>query len=828
MKRFLPSLIMMCLVVVALKAQTITWTGAGDGTNWEDANNWDLIVVPSISNDVIIPESNDISGYNDITINDHAYARSITLNRLSVLNIYNDITFTDPSLFDYFSVINWYSGDINSGETGASAHISTLTNKGAIYIHSGAMYASSLSYCILNNEGGLSLQYSAVLLLLTGSELINLQYGSVTLHDQSDILPTIPIPGYYTVGAITNYGTLEASQDSGYVDIMVPVDNFGTIDSKQSVLNFSSSYLSNHTIGILKGSNTIKLPDSGTFVNNGRLEPGGSAGVLTLIGDFTNSPSSKLDVELYGYAQGMSYDVINIQGNVVFNGQVNVLLDFEPLINTEFSVVTTTGSITTCNLDTQAFAVYGGHIYEFSVGCHNSNEVVIEVIDIIPAPAMVTWTGNGDGYNWNDAYNWEYLAVPNSDNHVMIPDGSTVEINDNVQIKSITVEGNTVMTLNAGIAFLEPSLFDENVTVNWNLGAIGSFWPDFEGILTNKGTININRPFPTFGAPQFIGAIVNNEGIINLVNGYLILWVSTFNNQPTGLIDIQSVESGIGCSLSGCGVLNNYGVIRKSLGYGNSNFSGIVENMGLIEILIGGISFSDRIGTSFINTDQGTVKGIGAFDTTGLPSYANNGTFEPGISPGALNFIGNFSSSTSSTLAIDLDGLSQGTDYDLLAITGNAEFNGLIEVTMGFEGEINDEFIISTTTGIINSCSLPTQVSAIFDGNLYEFEVTCRNNKELVLTITNKLLSVDSYELSAKTIQLFPNPTRNQFTIRNNSNQNLSIISILDINGRIVRKIDLTEKKRDVVVSLQGLPSGLYLVKLSSMSSSVVKKLLKM
>ena len=36
------------------QGQTITWTGAGDGLNWEDAANWDLGFVPTLSNDVVI------------------------------------------------------------------------------------------------------------------------------------------------------------------------------------------------------------------------------------------------------------------------------------------------------------------------------------------------------------------------------------------------------------------------------------------------------------------------------------------------------------------------------------------------------------------------------------------------------------------------------------------------------------------------------------------------------------------------------------------------------------------------------------------------------
>lgn len=39
-----------CLALVpalSIEAATITWTGAGDGTNWNDASNWDSNAVPT-------------------------------------------------------------------------------------------------------------------------------------------------------------------------------------------------------------------------------------------------------------------------------------------------------------------------------------------------------------------------------------------------------------------------------------------------------------------------------------------------------------------------------------------------------------------------------------------------------------------------------------------------------------------------------------------------------------------------------------------------------------------------------------------------------------
>ncbi len=106
MKRFLLYTIL-CVSFLTLEAQTITWTGAGDGTNWEDANNWDLLTVPSISNDVIVLEGDVLTGGNTISINEHAYAKSLTINSHNTLNIYHNITLLCKNLKLLFIIVSF-------------------------------------------------------------------------------------------------------------------------------------------------------------------------------------------------------------------------------------------------------------------------------------------------------------------------------------------------------------------------------------------------------------------------------------------------------------------------------------------------------------------------------------------------------------------------------------------------------------------------------------------------------------------------------------------------------------------------------------------------
>lgn len=449
----------------------------------------------------------------------------------------------------------------------------------------------------------------------------------------------------------------------------------------------------------------------------------------------------------------------------------------------------------------------------------------------------ITWTGIGDGINWSDSNNWDLLVQPTTGHDVIIPDGNTVTIRDGdtVRIKSIIVQGNTALTINDFISFDDPSLFEENVVVNWHFGSLfggvltgGSY--SCVGTLTNRGTININLPVFTFYPPQLSCVTLNNEGTINLIQGGLaMVFNSVLNNEVNGTINFQSENTVISPFIDGIGTINNYGIIRKEIESGVSVLSVNLNNMGKIEVLTGELDFDSAapFDNYFRNLNDGTVNGTGIVNVSQLDNFYNTGAFEPGASPGTLTFIGGFTSSASSKLAIELNGLKQNIDYDLLAIHGDAIFNGIVDVTMEFEGNINDEFIVATTTGTITDCNLTNLATAEFDGKLYEFSVACRNTNEVVLTITNKTLGLDKNELTAKNILVFPNPVRNEFTLRNNSNQDLISVTIIDLNGRILKNIDLKNMDKDRIISLNNYASGLYFIKINSDRNIFVKRIVK-
>ena len=84
--------------------------------------------------------------------------------------------------------------------------------------------------------------------------------------------------------------------------------------------------------------------------------------------------------------------------------------------------------------------------------------------------------------------------------------------------------------------------------------------------------------------------------------------------------------------------------------------------------------------SSTLNIQGGTLKGSGT--VTG--GVSNGGTVAPGLSPGILNVVGNYSQTAAGKLAIELNGTTVGTQYDQLNVTGTVALAGTLAITTGF------------------------------------------------------------------------------------------------------------------------------------------------
>src|SRR3546814_6915942 len=82
------------------------------------------------------------------------------------------------------------------------------------------------------------------------------------------------------------------------------------------------------------------------------------------------------------------------------------------------------------------------------------------------------------------------------------------------------------------------------------------------------------------------------------------------------------------------------------------------------------------VAADFENATGGVIGGGGTIDVDG--SFTNNGTINPGTSPGALAIDGDFVQGVDGQLMVEIDGSSS----DLLAVTGTVTFAGTVTITL--------------------------------------------------------------------------------------------------------------------------------------------------
>ena len=97
---------------------------------------------------------------------------------------------------------------------------------------------------------------------------------------------------------------------------------------------------------------------------------------------------------------------------------------------------------------------------------------------------------------------------------------------------------------------------------------------------------------------------------------------------------------------------------------------------------------------------MGTLSGFGAING----NVVNSATIAPGASAGMLTINGAVSLLNNSKLVMEIGGVTQGTEYDYLAVNGAVGLDGILELHMinGFQSKINpkESFTILSSTDL--------------------------------------------------------------------------------------------------------------------------------
>ncbi|MBE9218590.1 beta strand repeat-containing protein [Dolichospermum flos-aquae] len=214
------------------------------------------------------------------------------------------------------------------GGTFFSANI--ITNSGYLTISSG--YDKYLN-TQLNNTG-----------------TIEFQSGYIVDYNDNNI-----------IGTLNNSGTFKKTT-ADTATIRVAFNNTGTVEANLGTLNFSNSYTHNNANLVLKGG-TVTFSNA-LSINGGSIEGNGSISInvgvtnsgllnpryvsntefgrLTINGNYTETNSASINIQLGGSTAGTNFDQVDINGTATFDGTLNVSLlnNFTPTLGSTFDVLT--------------------------------------------------------------------------------------------------------------------------------------------------------------------------------------------------------------------------------------------------------------------------------------------------------------------------------------------------------------------------------------------------------------------------------------------------------------------------------------------------------
>ncbi|MCH7813011.1 MAG: hypothetical protein IID40_03225, partial [Planctomycetes bacterium] len=241
---------------------------------------------------------------------------------------------------------------------------------------------------------------------IRGSGQIGL--NQTTLVNQGTIIadqPAVMLRVDPSSGGLDNQGTLRAENGAELRLDVGPFTTSGSVFAAAGSTIFRNATDYTQTAGstIIDGALTLNaggtvtlnggsLGGSGTVnadVNNaaGTVAPGGSTGILTISGDYTQGPGALMAVEIGGLIPGTEHDLLAVAGSATLSGSLDVsLIDgFEPQGGQMFLVLTFASR-------TGEFSSLGGPgdcngpIFEIQ---YNANDVTLVVTEPLPGDCNV-------------------------------------------------------------------------------------------------------------------------------------------------------------------------------------------------------------------------------------------------------------------------------------------------------------------------------------------------------------------------------------------------------------------------------------------------------
>ncbi len=173
-----------------------------------------------------------------------------------------------------------------------------------------------------------------------------------------------------------------------------------------------------------------------------------------------------------------------------------------------------------------------------------------------------------------------------------------------------------------------------------------------------------------------------------------------------------------------------------------------------------------------------------------------------------------------------------------LAIQGREVFDADMEISLGFSSTIEENISYTIDLNKLEGIHLEETPIFLIDNLLG----TVTNLKEASYSFTSErgiqsdrftlifkerdVLGVDEESFRESGINLYPNPSEGQITLVYTGTATLKNAVITDVNGKIIKRIDLQNFNQTQTIALDDLARGMYFMRITSQENTVIKKLI--
>jgi hypothetical protein len=671
--------------------KTYSWTGT-HSTAWSDAQNWSPIGMPGSCDiaDVGVLPAAQVSG---------AEVLELDLSGGEI----------DGSALQVDSAFAWTGGTV--------ALSLTVPTGGVISISGGG----TLDGGTINNAGSATWTGTGDILGSNQAVFNNIGTFIATNNRAFDSAPGL------STATFNNVGTFRKSISGGVTSFVAwNFNNAGTLDIQTGVLNLGYSGNLVHTFlagGTFSGlgrtrvsdltrtapitvtgqqniasGGAIELSDGGAMSGNGSFAGAGalewSGGTINNNGIFTMTANTTLSIT--GTSdKTLSNATLTNDGTAIWTGNGSLLGSDGAIFNNRHTFnVLNNAAFDSAPGDATATFNNTGSFTKSSSGTttssgwdfqnHNTFDIGAGILNLGYAGNLEHGFHNAAKFvgagrtRISGALNTAPIDITGT---LIITGGATLELSSQARLK-----GQAILTGNG--------------TFNWSGGSIEG---GADITITTGTTLSISGALDK----SFSAATLNNAGTARWTGPGSIRGSddAVFNN--TGTFDVQNdALMGVGSGTSHW-TFNNVGTFTKATGLATTIDVPEFVNSGIVSLVSARLDFAQgyrqTAGNTFlvagnlmgehpIQIDGGTLSGLGTITGT----VSNAGTLSPGFSAGAISIAGDYIQAPTGTLSIEIGGLIPGALFDQLNITGQAQLNGKLKVTLiqYFVPSLGDSFRI--------------------------------------------------------------------------------------------------------------------------------------